>query len=213
MGLKYLCDSWQGFIQQIVTLVGHGYAHYCLTMYPEKKRQKWSEIDRKLITRYEADLGKDQRYRRQQKGLANCMFLRWDNCALLLRSPGECSHNDADTFVDIAEKPLVIQVGETLRLKIVPVGSRGHCTVYIDKAVLRDLKAELMDHCRHRRRDVILKRFQALNGIPAYSGVTQQKAGLVTDVINVSKRHGLKLGRKDLFIKTGRKIYKVFENE
>jgi hypothetical protein len=196
--------------QQIVTLVGHGYSQYCLTIYPEKKRLKWLEIDRKIIDKHETDLGKDQRYRRQVKGFANCIFLRWESIAVILRTPGEFNQGD-DTFYDVSDKPLIIQVGETLRLKIVPVGSRGRCTVYIDKTVFRELKAELMDHCRHHRRDVLLKRFQGLNGIPAFSGITQQKSGLVTSIVKEGNLHGLKLLRKDFPIYTARKIHKVFD--
>lgn len=207
---RHICTSWQGFMQHIITLVGHGYHHYCLTIYPESKRDKWLIIDEKLIKKYEADLGKDARYRRQKKGLANFMFLRWQNCAVIFRTSGDYVQRD-DTFVDIAESPLIIQVGETLKLKIVPVGSRGHCTVYIEKQVLRDLKAELLDHCRHRRLDILKNRFQALNGIPAYSGITQQKAGLLAEVLKEAKRHGLDVKRSDFPIKTQRKIYKVFE--
>lgn len=210
MGMKYLCDSWQGFVQQIVTLVGHGYSMYCLINFPEKKRPKWPETDLKLIEKFEADLGKDQRYRRHLKGLSNCIFLRWESCAVILCSPGECLQQGNDVFYEIADKPLVIQVGETLRLKVVPIGSRGNCTVYIDKAIFRDLKAELMDHCRYRRLDVLKSRFQALNGIPAYSGITQQKALLVTALIKEGKRHGLKLTRKVFQFQTKRKIYNVF---
>lgn len=209
MGQKYLCNTWQGFIQQLVTLVGHGYSQYCLISYPEQKRPKWPEIDQKLIKKYESDLGKDQRYRRQLKGVANCMFLRWESCVVILRSAGESAATN-DTFYAISDRTLIIPVGDTLKLKIVPVGSRGTCTVYIDKTVLRDIKAELLDHCRHRKREVLMKRFQALNGIPAFSGVTQQKAGLVTALIMEAKRHGMKLTRKDLLIRTGRKVHKVF---
>ena len=210
MGLKHLCDTWQGFLQQIVTLVGHGYHNYCMTEYPEKKRSKWMDIDQKLIEKYDAGVSKDQRYRRHKKGQANFVFIRWDSCALILRTSGEDCQNSDDNFIDIGKKSLIIKVGETLSLKIVPVGSRGACTVYIDKTVFRDLKAELLGHCRHRRRDVLLKRFQALNGIPAYSGVTQQLSGLVTDIVMAGKRYGLNIHRKDFPIRTSRKIYKVF---
>lgn len=210
MGLKYLCGNWQGFLQQVVTLVGHGYQHYCLTIYPDSKRDKWRKIDEKLIKKYEADLGKDARYRRQKKGLANCMFLRWECIAIIFRSPGDYAQRD-DTFVDIEEAPLIFQVGDTLRLKIVPVGSRGRCTAYIDKEVLRDIKAELLDHCRHRRLDILKRRFQALNGIPGFSGITQQKSVLLSEILKEAKRHGLQVKRSDFPIKTRRKIYKVFE--
>lgn len=210
MGLKYLCDSWQGFLQQLVTLVGHGYLYYCMIEYPEKKRSKWIDIDQKLIQKYDAGISKDQRYRRHKKGEANHIFLRWENCALILRTSGECRQGSDDNFIDIGIKSMIIKVGETLRLKIVPVGSRGACTVYIDKNVFRDLKAELLDHCRHRRCDILIKRFQALNGIPAYSGITQQMSGLVTDIIKAGRKHCLTLSRSDFSIRTSRKIYKVF---
>jgi hypothetical protein len=210
MGLKYLCNTWQGFLQQVVTLVGHGYHNYCLTVYPDSKQDRWLKIDDKLIKKYEADLGKDARYRRQKKGLGNYIFLRRESMAVIFRSTGDYVQRN-DTFVDIAESPLIIQVGDTLRLKIVPIGSRGHCTVYIEKQVLRDFKAELFDHCRHRRVDILISRFQALNGIPAYSGITQQKSVLLSEILKEAKKHGLQLKRSDFPIQTRRKIYTVFE--
>lgn len=206
---KHVCTSWQGFLQQLITLIGHGYCFYCKTEYPIKKQDKWDAIDAKLITKYNANIGKDKRYRNQQKGIANYMYLRWGKLALLLRSVGEYMETD-DRFADIHEKALVLEVGDTMKIKIVPEGSKGRVTAYMDKQVFRDIKAELMDHCQHRRPDILKARFSALNGLPAYSGITQQKAGLVSDVIREGKRHGLALQRKDFLIRTARKIVHVF---
>jgi hypothetical protein len=207
---KHVCTTWQGLLQQLITLIGHGYRFFCLTEYPVNKQDKWEAIDSKLIKKYDADVGKDKRYRNQQKGRANYMFLRWGKLALILRSGGEYEETD-DRFVDIRNKELVLEVGNTMHIKIVPEGSKGRVTAYMDKQVYRDIKAELLDHCRHRRLDVLKGRFAALNGLPAFSGITQQKAGLVTDIIREGKKHGLSLQRKDFPVRTARKIYKVFD--
>jgi hypothetical protein len=207
---KHICTSWQGFLQQLITLISHGYRYYCKIEYPMQKQDKWYAIDTKLIAKYDADISKDKRYRNQLKEQANYMFIRWENYALVLRSAGVFMESD-DRFVDIKEKPLVLDVGATLRLKIVPVGSKGHVTAYIEKSVYREIKAELLDHCRHKRVDVLKGRFSALNGIPAYSGIVQQKAALLTEVVIEGRRHGLKLLRKDFIFRTGRKIVKVFD--
>ena len=207
---KHVCTTWQGFLQQLITLISHGYRFYCQTEYPDKKRDKWDAIDLKLIKKYDADVGKDKRYRYQQKGMANCMFLRWGKHALILRSVGEYEETD-DHFVDIRDKELVLEVGDIMKIKIVLEGSKGRVTAYMDKQAYRDIKAELLDHCRHRRLDVLKGRFAALNGLPGYSGFTQQKAVLVTDIIREGKKHGLNLQRKDFPVRTTRKIYKVFD--
>ncbi|QEM68771.1 hypothetical protein FO488_11795 [Geobacter sp. FeAm09] len=207
---KHACTTWQGFLQQLITLISHGYRYYCLTEYPIKKQDKWETSDMKLIKKYDADIGKDKRYRNQQKGRANYTFLRWGKIALILRSAGEYEEA-GDRFVDIREKDLVLEVGDTMRIRIVHEGSKGRVTAYLEKQVYRDIKAELLDHCRHRRLDVLKGRFAALNGLPGYSGITQQKAGLVTDIIREGKKHGVTLQRKDFPIRTSRKIYKVFD--
>lgn len=207
---KHVCTSWQGFLQQLITLISHGYRYYCKTEYPKNKQDKWETIDSKLIAKYEADMSKDQRYRNQMKGQANHMFIRWENYSLLLRTVGDVKETD-DRFIDILDKPLLLDIGSTLKIKIVPVGSKGHVTAYLDKAVYREIKAELLDHAMHKRVDILKGRFSALEGIPAYSGIVQQKAALLTDIILEGRRHGLKLLRKDFQFRTGRKIYKVFE--
>ncbi len=207
---QHICTSWQGFIQQAITLISHGYHLYCKTVYPENKREKWHAIDSKLIEKYGADVGKDKRYRNKLKGQANHVFLRWENCALLLRSTGNITVSD-DIFVNILKEPLIFAVGEIMKIKIVSVGSRGRVTAYIEKTVYRQIKAELLELCSHRHVEVLKNRFSALNGLPAHSGITQQKSQIVTEIIQNGKKHGLKLSRKDFPILTRKKVYKVFD--
>ncbi len=165
---KHICTTWQGFLQQLITLISHGYRYYCKTDYPQSKQKKWQAIDTKLIEKYNASIGKDRRYRNQQKGQANYLFIRWENQSLLLRSAGEYQEPD-DKFVDISIKPLLLTIGTALKIKIVPTGSKGKVTAYLAKEVYRNIKSELLDHCAHKRVEVLKSRFSALNGIPAYS--------------------------------------------
>lgn len=208
---NYLCNTWQGFIQQLVNLMSHGYRYYCVINLPEKKRDTWGNIDKKLIQKYSANMGKDKRYRRLLQGDANHIYLRWGNRALILRTPGRVLEAD-DVFFDLNDKPLLVRAGGTLQLKIVSTGIKGRCTVYIDKGVYREIKAELLNHVRYRRLDVVQKRFDVLDGIPRYSGITQQKAQLVTALIEAGAKHGLKLKRKDLHFQTALRKVKVFHD-
>jgi hypothetical protein len=209
MVLRYLCDSWQGFIQQIVSLAGHGYWLYCQTYYPAKKLEKWLSIDQKLIAKYSCDSGKDKRYRRQLSGQANVIFLRWGNTALLLRSSGILDGAD-DQFVSIYDRPILVTVSDTLTLKIVANGSKGRATVYLDRSSFREIKAELLLKVSQRHIDAMRIQFDLLNGIPAFSGISQQKAKLLESILKEAKKHRIILKKDDFRINTGRKIHKVF---
>lgn len=104
--INRLCGTWQGFIQQAVYLISRGYVFHLLMLYPEKKRDRFEDTDRKLITKYGADLSKFQRSRRKLKGLANFYFMRWDQTACVFMTPGkipEGVHPDGG-FRDSREK-------------------------------------------------------------------------------------------------------------
>lgn len=92
MKLNYLCRNWQSLVENMVDLVGHGYYYVCVIPLPRRKEQKFFEIDYKIMRSYHAFYNKlqskDKYYRRKKKGLANFRYLRWDNIAVVLHTPG-----------------------------------------------------------------------------------------------------------------------------
>ncbi|BCS52656.1 hypothetical protein [Geobacter sp. SVR] len=211
--MRYQAADWQGYVQQIVNLMGHGYQDYCLVKLPMKKQAEWGTIDQRIAGKYCADLGKDKRYRRQLKGLANYAYLRWEDAAVILRTNGEPLPT-TDRFVSLHDKPLQVRVGESTVLKVVPASHKGRkVTVYLAKDKYREIKAGLLDNVRHRQLDVLHGAFSRLDGLPPYAGIVRQKAELVTAIVLEGKRHGLKLCRKDFPFRTKRRNKPVFAED
>ena len=86
MKLKYLCKDLKGFMQLVTYLVSRGYYYHCVIILPEKKRDKFESIDKKLIDKYAADKSKYQRSRQKIKKQANFYYLRLENLAILLHT-------------------------------------------------------------------------------------------------------------------------------
>jgi len=110
--------SWPGFLQQVVYQVSRGYFFYSIITYPEHKKEKWFNIDRKLLAKYSADISKDQRYRRKAKKLACFYFLRWEQYVVVLHTPGliEGVTYD-DKFWDVRKNPLRLPLNLEYKMK------------------------------------------------------------------------------------------------
>lgn len=206
----YLCDRWQGFIQQTVFLIGRGYHFHCLAILPEKKKERWDEIDKKLIGKYQADKSKFQRARQKQKGTTNFFYLRWDNLALILHTKGVIADGIAydDRFLDVRDKPLTISISENITLLVYV--ENGKVSVKLEKESYRGFKACIEDVCKLKDKRTIIREFDKINGLPAFSGIIDQKRRLATFTAKQAKKHQVDLSPKELRVNTRRKIFKVF---
>lgn len=206
---NYLCSSWQGFLQQVVYQVSRGYVYYCIVEYPEKKRDKWSKTDTKLIQKYQADLSKDQRYRRKAKQLANFMFLRWDKWSVILHTAGEIEgvHYD-DKFHGIEGRPLELRLNLGYRIH---KGAKGEVTVHLTSESYRGVKAALDHAISSRRQNLLVDEFNRLNGLPCWGGIVEQKSQLLEHILRKAGKCGIKVERSDFRFLTKRKVYDVFE--
>ena len=206
---NYLCMSWQGFLQQVVYQVSRGYLFYCLVEYREDKRDKWMTTDKKLIRKYQTDLSKDQRYRRKAKHLSNFVFLRWDKWAVILHTVGTI---DVDKYDDIFHaidtRPLELRLNLCYR---VHTGAKGEVTVHLTRDSYRGTKASLDHSIFQRRRDMLIKEFNQLNGLPCWGGIVQQKSQLLEHILRKAGKFGIKVKRGDFRFTTRRAIYEVFE--
>ncbi|MDR2884954.1 MAG: hypothetical protein LBV09_07580, partial [Deferribacteraceae bacterium] len=86
---KYLCTSWQAFIQQIAHNMARGYYYYHHYELPEKRRHKLLQIDEFMINRFETDKSKDRRYHHRKANKANYFYMRYELMIAILRSDGE----------------------------------------------------------------------------------------------------------------------------
>ncbi|GAM10758.1 hypothetical protein OR1_03055 [Geobacter sp. OR-1] len=211
---QYLCGSWQGFIQQIVYQFGRGYEHFCLTVLPDEKRDKWLMIDNKLISKYGCNRSKYQRYRSKAKGEANYVYLRWQHLALLLRTKGTLKP-ESDRFCDIHEHDLRIPISSLVTMKI-HKRRKETTTVFLSKDTIKGMKAEFADIIGkdHFDKSFITKRVLTIwdytNGFPQYSGLIEQRSQILDFVVKKCRKHNIPLKREDFRFNTKRKIYKVW---
>lgn len=93
-------------------LVSRGYFYHCVIYLPQKKTDKFLQIDQKLISKYAADKSKYQRARQKNKKIANFYYLRWENIAIIMHTLGSLDGLEYDDkFTDISLKKGKINLG------------------------------------------------------------------------------------------------------
>jgi len=214
MGYTYEVQNWQGLLQQLVNYTSLGYTKYCEVEYPERKREQFSAIDRKIIAKYHADKSKDQRSRLKKKGYANFVFMRWDKYAWILQSPGVLRDDIVydDTFHSFAGRPIEVRVGPETLLVVGLFGRNGGVSVKMSKETYREVRAGLMEAACSGDRNRCVKEFNKLNGLPAWHGIVQQKVRLAEYLVKQARSHQMKLSKRDLRIYTRRKVYPVWKD-
>ena len=214
MGYTHEVDSWQGVLQLLVNYTSLGYTKYCEVEYPERKRDRFSAIDRKIIEKYRAESSKDQRSRLKKKGYANFVFFRWDRYAWILQSPGKVRDDIVydDVFHSFTRRPIVVRAGQEMRLVVGRYGRNGGVSVKMATETYRNVKAGLMEVATTGDRSRCVREFDKLNGLPAWHGIVQQKVRLAEYLVKQARKHQVKLSKKDLRIYTRRKVYPVWKD-
>jgi len=214
MGYTYEVQNWQGLLQQLVNYTSLGYRKYCEVEYPERKRGRFSTIDRKIIAKYHADKNKDQRSRLKKKGFANFVFMRWDRYACILQSPGKVREDIVydDTFHSFTGRPIEVRVGPETLLLVGFFGRNGGVSVKISKETYREVRAGLMEATYSGDRSRCIGEFNKLNGLPAWHGIVEQKVRLAEYLVKEARSHQMKLSKRDLRIYTRRKVYPVWKD-
>ena len=188
--VKYLIDSWQAFIQQIVYLVGRGYDQYCLILYAEKHRHKYEDIDKKLIDKYQCNLNKDQKRYRKQKGYENYSFLRYKETAIILKTKGKTHERikGNDEFELVKNQCISIRISDWITLEVRNVQDR--VSVYLSDDTYREIKNTCLDHLEMKNYTKMRVTFMNLNGIPAWGGIVKQRIKMIGEL----KKNAKKLG-------------------
>ncbi|MDQ0808032.1 hypothetical protein [Priestia megaterium] len=216
--LNYEVISWQGLIQMIVYLLGRGYYHWHLIYLPESKQDKWESIDKKLIAKYGMDISKYTRRDRKKRKIANFYYLRWQHIAILLHTDGEITSkvkasiakldDTIDEFYDIRKTHMLLSIGDVSTYEIYE--HQDKVVVKLEKQCYRELKTGLIDVAETKNKTRMIKTFDQLNGMPAWSGVYQQKKALAKFLVKQARKNGVKLSLSDLRIVGKRFVYKVF---
>lgn len=212
--MNAICQNWQGLIQMLVYLFSRGYYFYCPIILQAHKQEKWTTTDAKLIDKYNISRSKFQRCRRKQKGLASFYYLRWQAVGCILHTQGDIQDVPYDdTFFDIRQKPLTIPLTETTQLIIYTCATKDgkvHISVRMTPAMIKGLKAVLSEVAKSKNIKQMKYEFNKMNGLPAYTGIIEQKQNLAKHLIKQAQKHQVSLKASNLRINTRLSRYKVF---
>ncbi|WP_242230525.1 hypothetical protein [Bacillus cereus group sp. BfR-BA-01491] len=212
---NYELDSWQALLQQLVVNCSKQCKYYFwhITYFPVNKKDKWREIDEKLIERYETRTTKDQRNRMRKKGLARFYYMRWENIAIILHTEGVVPDGMIqDKFYDIRKKPIQIFISDLVSFDIQNLNNK--IEVKLAEETYQTIKEELKNVAKSANNIRKIKNtYNKVNGFPAYSGIIKQKKELAKFLVKQTKKHNInaqKLEVPNLFIRMQRKTVRTW---
>ncbi|BCC56686.1 hypothetical protein [Bacillus cereus] len=215
MSEKYLVVSWVAFVQQLQHLIARGYEEYCVVSYPEKKEDKFEKIDRKLISKYNANLDKDKSYYRKKKKICNFKFLRFGNQAIILKTKGKIEEGVVvdDTFKHVKKEKMVIPIGDKASLSI-GYDNEKKVSVFMTKEMYREVKYTCFEYIDAKKFVKAIEAFNRLNALPSWGGIVEQKINMKQQIERhlqkaLSKESALELAKK-MKVNTKRTAIKVF---
>ena len=119
----------------------NGYYYCQLITYPQKKVDKWPQIDKKLSTKFSLALNKGQRAYKKRKREANAIGLRYKNICLILHTYG--SHEWDEEFIDLRKKTLKLPTGTVVSVDLSIKDGKGN--IKFNKRNYQDLKEIIKD--------------------------------------------------------------------
>lgn len=216
MNTKYLTNTWQGLLQMIVFLVGHGYHYYHIEYLPAKKQDKYVEIDRKIITKYQTEKTKYQRAYAKRKKLANFMYLRWENIAIILHTNGSFAEGIIadDKFNDVKHQPIFLKISDLVAFDIQFVNKKGQAertvTVRMSREMYQGQKDHLFTIAQTKSKKIMIAEYDKLNGLPAWAGIIAQKRRLAQHLVKMAEKNFVQLEQRELRINDKRKIVSIW---
>jgi hypothetical protein len=155
-------------------------------------------------------MSKFQRARRKRAGQASFCFIRWEQCALIVRNQGELPEDlnagDPDVFCDIRETPLRIRVSEDIVLIVV---HHGKVRVRMATETYKGFNACIANAATSRNGRLMAWEYNRANGLPAYEGIIEQRRRLRIFTVEIARRHQIPLDEGKLHVMTRLKKVKV----
>lgn len=208
---RYLCVRWQGLMQMVVYLVGRGYYYHKVVKYPLKKKDRWLDIDRKMIAIYQCAKSKHQRVRMKKRGEARFMFYRYEDVAVVLHSDGALPPGlPCADFRDIRARYAEIPVSDRIVFFVYVDRKTGRTTVRLTRESYLAVKREIEETCRSGKAYEIINVVERLNGLPAWHGIHEQKVNLAKLAVTWAKKARRRVRYSQIDIRTKRKVHKVF---
>lgn len=182
----------EGFIQQLVQYFVSGYLFYSTSTLPDRKLAKGSEIDQKLLRKYDIAVSAWTRQVRRKAGRAVFQYLRYQNFAVILCTKGARDHFNASEgkIHDARRRPLKF-AGYAVSVRVKDNGTLG-ARVRID----RDTEAMLKTHFESLALRASLPSLTAaLYNLPfaPYAPIRRQVLGLVRAINKKRKAAHLSL--------------------
>lgn len=206
-------ENWQGWLQEIVSLVGFGYHYYSVVKYPVEKKDKWRAIDEKMLVRFDV-VDKHRRARRKRTGMANFHVIRFERTLVILHTEGELPPGvdlSRERFFDVRKQPLQLSIGRLLRLNVSKAS--GKVEVCMPNDFFADVRANIEELAKIKSLPRMKSYMQRLGGIPGYRGINDQRRQLVDVAVENLKANHIKASWKDFTFYTGRKTRKVYKDD
>ncbi len=195
MQYRAVTTSVEGFVQQIACCyLRHGYWFYVSGFVPHGKDP--TEVDRKLISKYNIGVSESTRARRKKVGRANLQYIRHDSTFLILATKGEHRffEDEANLIRDFRRVPFRY-AGYSLSYR--PGGrkrdgsrdDKWHSHVEIERRQYLELRAWFSERALWESPERIVQGFRNLP-IAVYAPVRRQLLMMLRDVNRVRKVAG-----------------------
>ncbi|MFJ7599604.1 hypothetical protein ACIQYJ_31205 [Methylobacterium fujisawaense] len=210
-GYLYEVASYQGLLDILMRMFSRGYYYYHVVELPEAKREKWSNIDQKLIKKYLTDQSKFQRYRRKKNyNAASFFYVRWNELSFILHTDGEVLDDIdySDKFLDIRVKPLKIPVStvvfvmnyfhydKKMKEKITKKGGNvdeknAKVTVHLSEETRKGHLDVLYHVFNTMNKRKVIHEFEKMNGYPCWRGIVAQKRAIQHWMFREAEKRGI----------------------
>lgn len=202
--MKYRCivKSPEAVVQLIAaSYLRHGYYWYVTGYIPADKDP--TQVDRKLIEKYQIAVTEWERARRRKAGLANAQFIRYDRWFIILLTSGHHKIRDSirdggegENIKDCRRYPITL-AGYSIsyrRSGVVPIGGQHswHAHVRIDAKTYSALRAYVQYIAAHHNPEALAKELAAIP-FARYAPVRRQLLCLVRLVNRVRSQRGFEL--------------------
>jgi len=188
MMYRHVAASENAFVQQLaVAYVNHGYWYYVTGVVPGHKEV--TEVDKKLIDKYDIAISKWARARRKQQGLANMHYLRCNRFFVLIATQGEHSffQEEGSNIKDVRREPVRF-AGYSISYHK-GTDQKWHASVRIHPTQYNMIKDYYVDIAAHRSVEEMRKELEEIPFEP-YAPVRRQVLNILRAINRARHKAG-----------------------
>lgn len=182
-------------VQGIVNLLNQGYNFFQTGEIGKRvSPSRFSEIDRRIVEKYETNISRWERSRRRNAGIATFRYLRLDGGRwwALLATPGRCAVFESEAFRSVHRNAIYCPEGYTVSKRKSPVDHRYRVSTAISREEYLRLKAQLIsDAKRVRDAGCLEEEFRRAMQWNAYARIRRQYLNVLRAVNRERHASGL----------------------